>query len=326
MAGRIPAPPSAEPRSALRARCLKVLERTSLFQALPRRHRRRVASLAAICDYAPGAVIVRAGEPGDAVHVVLLGDVLATPELGEARLLGPESHFGELSLIDGLPRSATVTAEGPVTTARIARSDFLPLLHEQGLAAGLLPGVALLIRDYQGAQVGMIADLGAVHAWRGTDDVEAAGRPLEARDALGWLVLVRHVGVFSALAERHMRNVARAVTVERFADDDTIVLAGATGNALYILLNGCALVRTPTGSTRLLHGDDCFGELALIDGAPRSATVSAVGEVVVARVMRAQFKRLLVEHPGIALGILEGLVAMLRELQEPLRQRHEAPV
>ena len=79
---------------------------------------------------------------------------------------------------------------------------------------------------------------------------------------------LRHVGVFEALNEQHLRRVAKLFTIERYADGDTVVLAGARGDSLHIILNGRARVRTPGGHTRALSDDDCFGELALIDGAP----------------------------------------------------------
>ena len=138
---------------------------------------------------------------------------------------------------------------------------------------------------------------------------------LEGRDALGWLLLLRHVGVFEALNEQHLRRVARLFTIERYADGDTVVLAGARGDSLHIILNGRARVRTPGGHTRALGADDCFGELALIDGAPRSATVTAVGELTTAKLSRSAFTKLLKAEPGIAVGLLDGLVEIVRDMQ-----------
>ena len=72
-----------------------------------------------------GAEIVRAGEPGDSFHVVLEGEALVTAADGSAsNSLEPGDHFGELSLLDGAPRAATVTADGEVTTGRVSRADF----------------------------------------------------------------------------------------------------------------------------------------------------------------------------------------------------------
>ena len=57
------------------------------------------------------------------------------------------------------------------------------------------------------------------------------------------------------------------------------------------------------------------GELTLIDGAPRSATVTAVGDLVTLRIARPAFLELLKNEPTIAVGLLRGLVALFREVE-----------
>jgi CRP/FNR family cyclic AMP-dependent transcriptional regulator len=74
-------------------------------------------------------------------------------------------------------------------------------------------------------------------------------------------------------------------------------------------------VRTANGSTATLQPGDYFGELALFDGAPRSATVLAAGELTTARIVRGAFLKLLRQEPAIAVGLLPGLVGIVRELQ-----------
>jgi CRP-like cAMP-binding protein len=299
---------------------VKALERTPLFQSLPRGHRRRIARLATLDRYHDGDVIVQEGDPGGIFVVMLSGNALVEPSGGGERVLVSDEFFGELSLIDGRPRAATVTAAGPVRVARIGREDFSALLAEEpGLAAGLLPGVAAVARDLLRADVEALPDHSQVGEWRSGDDTllaEAVGEEMDGREALGWLLLLRHVGVFEALNESHLHRVAKLFTIERFADGDNIVIAGAPGDSLHVILNGRARVRTPSGHTATLGADDCFGELALIDGAPRSATVTAIGELTTARLGRAAFTKLLKAEPGIAIGLLDGLVAIVRDMEE----------
>jgi CRP-like cAMP-binding protein len=299
----------------LRSRQLETLERTPLFQALPKRHRGRVADLAELRRYEDGADIVRAGEPGDSFHIVLEGEPsVTTPDGHELRLM-PGDHFSELALLDGAPRAATVTAVGAVTTGRVSRTDFQSALHEEPtLAVALLPGLALVVRDMLQTDAQHVPDQSRVGDWQEGDD-EAAGKILEGRDALGWLMILRHVTLFEALPERHLHGLARHVTVERYDPGASIVVAGAPGDALYIILSGHARVRTPGGHTRALDANDCFGELALIDGAPRAATVSAVSELTTARIARADFQKLLKAEPEMAIGLLDGVMPTVRDLQ-----------
>ena len=69
---------------------------------------------------------------------------------GERRNLRPGEYFGELALLDGLPRSATIVADGEMTVARIGRPAFLRLLHEEpSVAVGLSMGLVGIIRRLQ---------------------------------------------------------------------------------------------------------------------------------------------------------------------------------
>jgi CRP-like cAMP-binding protein len=299
----------------LRSRQLETLERTPLFQALPKRDRTRVADLAELRRYKDGAEIVRAGEPGDSFHVVLEGEVLVTAPDGKERRLETGDHFGELSLLDGAPRAATVTAAGDVTTGRVSRPDFQGVLHEEpALAVALLPGLALVVRDMLRTDAENIPDQSRVGDWQEGGD-EAVGKILEGIDALSWLMVLRHVTLFEALPERHLHRLAKHVTVERYEPGATIVVAGAPGDSLHVILNGRARVRTPGGHTRALDTNDCFGELALIDGAPRAATVTAVSVLTTARITRADFQKLLKSEPDMAIGLLDGVMPTVRDLQ-----------
>ncbi len=123
------------------------------------------------------------------------------------------------------------------------------------------------------------------------------------------------IPLFRGLSKRDLRRVARLAELRRYLGSKPIVRAGARGDAFYVILDGSAEVRTPDGATTSLQPGDHFGELALLDGAPRSATVSVVGELTMARIARSAFLKLLREEPTIALGLLPGLVGIVRELQ-----------
>ena len=74
-------------------------------------------------------------------------------------------------------------------------------------------------------------------------------------------------------------------------------------------------MRTTDGSATTLQPGDYVGELALLYGAPRSATVLAAGELTTARIARGAFLKLLRQEPAIAVGLLPGLVGIVRELR-----------
>jgi len=132
----------------------------------------------------------------------------------------------------------------------------------------------------------------------------------------GWIPVLERVPLFQALTKRHLRRVARLAELKRYKSGAIVVRAGARGDAFYVILDGSARVQTPDGHTRDLHEGGFFGELALLDGAPRSATVSAIGSLTTARIARTAFLKLLREEPAIGVGLAHGLVGIGRDLQQ----------
>jgi CRP-like cAMP-binding protein len=128
--------------------------------------------------------------------------------------------------------------------------------------------------------------------------------------------LLTDVPLFAGLSRRQVRKLAGLMTEARYRDRRVIVEAGTPGNAFFIIADGNAKVyrgAVPTGRplTRLAPGD-FFGEIAVLDGGPRSATVVADGDVTVLRLTRSAFLKLLRREATVSIRIIEGLGARLR--------------
>jgi CRP-like cAMP-binding protein len=123
------------------------LSAVPLFEGLSRRHLRRLAGLSEVADYMAGHSIVREGEPGDAFYVVLAGQGTVTAGGKRLRRVLPGDHFGEISLLDGGPRSATVSSETPMTLLVLERPRFLQAMREEPeVALKLAAGLARQVR------------------------------------------------------------------------------------------------------------------------------------------------------------------------------------
>jgi CRP-like cAMP-binding protein len=127
--------------------------------------------------------------------------------------------------------------------------------------------------------------------------------------------LLAGVPLFESVSRRHLRKIIELVSVEEYGEGVAVVREGSKGEAFHIVLEGKALVELPGGDEIVLKPGDAFGELALIDGAPRSATVVAGRGLCTGRIKRADFRRLLRDEPAIAVGLLPGLVGVIRSLE-----------
>jgi CRP-like cAMP-binding protein len=121
-----------------------VLQRNYLFRGLPDTALERIASLAARRNYQKGVVIFAQGDRGDALFGVIAGRVRISASGAGGQevflnIMEPGDTFGEIAVMDGLPRTAGATALDQATVIIIKRADFLQLLErEPRLAIHLL--------------------------------------------------------------------------------------------------------------------------------------------------------------------------------------------
>jgi CRP-like cAMP-binding protein len=127
-----------------------------------------------------------------------------------------------------------------------------------------------------------------------------------------WLATLADVPMFSGLSKRHLRHIAKLARIRRFASGSAIVRAGDSGRSFYVVLDGNAKVVRGGRTSRRLGAGDYFGEMALIDDAPRSADVVADGDVLTLTIDRAGFAKLLRAEPAIAQALLRTLAARVR--------------
>ena len=108
-----------------------VLAKMPLFGRLSERELLRVMQAVEVREYEDGQVVIREGDKGDELFIVLAGTVRVIR--GEATLtrLGAGEHFGEMALIRSVPRSASVTAEGRAELIAIRRADFFEILRKE---------------------------------------------------------------------------------------------------------------------------------------------------------------------------------------------------
>lgn len=122
-------------------------KKTSLVKGLGPSEITKIASVAKERSYPPHFLIFSEGSQGNSLHMITSGKVRVTKSVGgeieeTIAFLEKGEFFGEMTLLDGGPRSASVTTVGPVTTIEISRDSFKALLKKNSSAAlGVLMSV-----------------------------------------------------------------------------------------------------------------------------------------------------------------------------------------
>jgi CRP/FNR family transcriptional regulator, cyclic AMP receptor protein len=194
---------------------VEALARSSLLSHLPAEGLARLAATAGRRSYRRGEVVFHQGDPGDTVHLIQTGrvKVVLDAESGDeavVAILSPGDCFGELALIDGEPRSATIEALESLETICITRRDFMEFLrsHPQAMERLLM------------VLAGMIRQLDE-------DLADLIFLDLEGR-------LVKKL---LELAEEHGREVDGAIEIELpMTQEDLAAMIGATRASVNKLL------------------------------------------------------------------------------------------
>ena len=127
------------------------------------------------------------------------------------------------------------------------------------------------------------------------------------------VVELRAIPLFKAVGADALVPVAAIATHVQFARDATIFEQGEGGDCLYVISDGeVAIIRDDVELARLGKGE-CFGEMALLEQAPRSATARAATDSMLLTIARDDFKDLLDVYPVIARAIANVLVERLRD-------------
>ncbi|MBI4816333.1 MAG: cyclic nucleotide-binding domain-containing protein [Deltaproteobacteria bacterium] len=115
------------------------LKSIDLFREMPSEELVRVAQIATEVTFEPPALLMREGEIGDSLYLLVAGRVAVEKNGVRVAEIARKECVGEMAMLDSEPRSATVRALEPVTALCISRDDFCALLDESGeIARGVI--------------------------------------------------------------------------------------------------------------------------------------------------------------------------------------------
>jgi CRP/FNR family transcriptional regulator, cyclic AMP receptor protein len=130
---------------------------------------------------------------------------------------------------------------------------------------------------------------------------------------------LRAIPLFSGMSDRSIEIIAEIARDTSFPAGASLVKEGEPGESLMIIREGAATVDQGGRKLRELGAGDFLGEIALIDGGPRTASVTASDPITALVIDRAGFQRLMSEFPVIRFDLVSALTQRLRQRgQEPL--------
>lgn len=249
-----------------------------LFKGISTELLSRLESSLSLTTLNAGEVLVRQGDPGDAMYVLLSGTLevrVQTPTGGEVEVdsLQPGANVGEMSLVAGQARTATVLASSTAELVRLSRSGF------ERLAEANPELREALIRQMR-PRLQRVQLSGVLEAW------------------------------FSDLSTDELHLLQEEVNWVNVAGGEWLYRAGDDPDGLYLLVSGRLQLHEPDADGQFQAGADIgrgasIGESAVLDDAPRSESVLALRDSQLVRLDRALVSR----HPQVMVQIARNALA-----------------
>lgn len=127
------------------------------------------------------------------------------------------------------------------------------------------------------------------------------------------VLFLKSIDLFSQIPGEDLSQIALISTEESRDQGEEIFAEGESGDALYLVLDGKVRVHKSDRVIAELGERECFGEMAILDAAPRSASVTTLTDTNLLKISRDDFQEIMAEKPEIANGIIKVLLRRLRD-------------
>ncbi len=128
---------------------------------------------------------------------------------------------------------------------------------------------------------------------------------------------LRRIPLFTHLGGREIDELETLADEIAVPDGQTLTREGETGHEFFIVLSGAVSVEIGDREVARLGTGDFLGEIALVDGKPRSATTRAVGETRLLVVGHREFNQLMADFPTVQVAVLQALAERVRHNEQP---------
>ena len=123
------------------------------------------------------------------------------------------------------------------------------------------------------------------------------------------------IPLFAGVPRHDLQNILKLGEIRSFEPGQTIVERGEPGDAMYVILRGTARVDVG-GRYHDMKQGDFFGEMGVITGRKRMATVKALDQAHALRIGAQELENFMLHQPRVTLAMMKGLVERLREVQD----------
>jgi CRP-like cAMP-binding protein len=257
------------------------------------------------------------------MYVIVAGRVRVHQEAHHLNDLEAGDVFGELALLEPQPRTASVTAIAETRLLRLDQRPFNELIEERSeITRGIIKVLSRHLRD-------SVRELLVLRGAVGGADAPPPSPPVEAESTLTLvekIMTLKRVDLFRGSPDHVLAEIAASLTELLLPAGQTIFYKGTPGDCMYLVVAGELRVHDGPHTLNHLADGDVFGEMALLDSAPRLASVTALAETRLLRLDQAPFYEIVEARPEVARGMIRVLAHHLRNRIDDISRFDASPV
>lgn len=295
---------------------IHLLKRVALFAGLTGRDFFNIAMRLQKVWIRKGVEIVREGDPGDSLYLIEQGHTGIYIHGHKINELSAYDYFGEISVITQRVRSATVIAEEDVVLYELTSSAFYEMIFDRTeIAMELMKQLSLRLRNTNEKVSRAVLDAAIEEA-----AVEAhALASIEAEDRnetiIRRILVLQKISLFAHCSQEDFIKLARMVEESVYEPGERICGIGEDGDTMYGIIEGKVQVHKGSEQLATLEVGQCFGEMAIIDGQPRSADCTTISRTILLELTREQVFAFCFQKIHVLKGLMRVLVERTQDTE-----------
>ncbi|NUM35250.1 MAG: cyclic nucleotide-binding domain-containing protein, partial [Candidatus Brocadiae bacterium] len=274
---------------------VQFLKKISIFSEIPEDSLSKIVPYFQLMNVEKGNIVFEEGKPGDTLYIVLQGKVHVYNKKGTIAYLGTNEVFGEFSLWDSQPRSASVVAEQKTSLIYLNKSTLDSIIIERPeILKSIIKVLCRRLKQHIPALV----------------KKETASLIQEKENLLPLekVLFLKTIPFFASIPDKVLEEILSITKEEKHDKGTNIITKGCIVKYIYVILSGQVALQEDNNVLGYWESGEIFGELFLFDSDPASASIKAEKNTHLLAIDKESFCEMIEDRVEMSKGIIYSLI------------------
>jgi CRP-like cAMP-binding protein/HEAT repeat protein len=295
---------------------VRLLKSVTLFRGLSGKDLSRIAQQLVEVKVPKGEAIIREKENGDALYLIYEGNAAVYRNEVKVGALHAGECFGEMGILIQSMRTATVVAEKEMLVYRLDSIALYEMIFDRtGIALEIMKLLSRRLRSAL-ARVSVIEEKTAKEQLAVTTSAFSTMTEKDNGVILLRMMVLQKISLFAHFSQDDFIRLAQMVEEVVYEPGEAICITGEAGDTMYGIIEGEVNVHRGSDTLATLQVGECFGEMAIIDGDPRSADCTATQRTILLQLTKDQVFGFCFQQMNVLKSMMRVLAERLKDMQD----------